>query len=55
MSDTQQGDTNTNRIAVHNEQKGIPNYMAVKSNSEEPNENNTTCTRCGRIAKDQTD
>ena len=40
--DTEQRDTNTNRIAVNSEQKEDPNYMPVSSNSEEPNENNTT-------------
>ena len=50
-SDTQQKDTSTNRIAVNNEQKEDPNYITVKSNSEETNENNTTNTTYGRIVK----
>ena len=50
-SDTQQMDTNINRIAVNNEQNEDPNYMTVKSSGEEPNENNTTCKRYGRIVK----
>ena len=44
-SGTQQRDTNTNRMAINNKQKENPNYTPVNSNSEEPNENNTTGTR----------
>ena len=50
ISDTHQRDTNTNRIAVNNEQKEDPNFT-VKSNNEEPNDNNTTCTKYGGIVK----
>ena len=51
MRDTQQGATNTNRIEFNNEQKEDINNRPVDCNSEEPNENNTTCTRYGRIVK----
>ena len=50
-SDTQQMDTNKNKIAVNNEQQEDPNYMTVKSSNEDTNENNATCTRYGRIVK----
>ena len=48
VSETQQSNTNANRVAVSNEQK--EDYMTVKSNSEVPNEN-TTHTRYGRLVK----
>ena len=50
MSNTQQRDNNAYRTAVNNEQKD-PNYITVKSNSEETDESNTIFTRYERIVK----
>ena len=52
-SNTGQRDTNTNRIVINNEQKDDSNYITVKSNSDETNENYTKYTRYKRTVESQ--